>query len=121
MSPDTPAPCLHPNRSAAICALSAAAWLLLAASVMADPAVVAAAGETRAARISIADLNLATAEGMRTARKRVRVAAQRLCWQFGDTTRATNRATMNACVRDTVAETMNALEPQQIAALGVKP
>jgi UrcA family protein len=109
------------NRSLIARATTASTLLLMAALAMADPLAEPRPGDDRVARVSLADLDLATAQGARVARQRVTAAAQRLCWQLGDSTRTSNRATVSACVRDTIAETMKAIAPSQVAALSDKP
>ena len=93
---------------AALFALSSAAW--------AEPPAVPAA-DTLAAKISLAGLDLSTPEGAREALHRLRTAAQRLCWQLGDDLKAANRATMNACVHDTVADAVRKINAPIVAAL----
>ena len=75
------------------------------------------AADTLAARISLAGLDLATPDGAREALRRLRTAAQRLCWQLGDDLKAANRATMNACVRETVADAVRKINAPTVAAL----
>ena len=121
MSLDSPSSRLTQTRSATIRAASAAAALLaMTAVAVADPPVAASPGETRVAKVSLADLDLSTAQGVRAARERVTAAAQRLCWQLGDDARASNRATVSACVRDTVADTMKIVDLPRVAALNGK-
>jgi UrcA family protein len=100
---------------------SAAVLLMLSVITRAEPAVPGQTAEARAAKVSLADLDLASAEGLRLARKRITAAAQRLCWQMGDTNRATNRATVSSCVRDTVAEAMEIVVSSGMTALKDKP
>ena len=107
-------------RSAAMRTACAAAFLMLAAVAMADPPLAQSPGEARVTSISLADLDLTTEQGTRVARQRVTAAAQRLCWQLGDSTRTSNRSTVSACVRDTIAEAMKAIELPQVAALNSK-
>jgi UrcA family protein len=104
-----------------LCGTSAALWLLLTAITRADTPTRPPAPETRSARVTLADLDLASAEGAHQARKRVTAAAQRLCRQLGDTTRATNRATVSACVRDTVSETMKSISSPEMMASNATP
>jgi UrcA family protein len=93
------------------------ALLTMTALAMAAPPATPSSADARATRVSLADLDLATAQGVRIARQRVTAAAQRLCWQLGDANRASNTATVSACVRDTIAEAMRAIELPQVAAL----
>jgi len=59
---------------------------------------------TAAATVSVADLDLSTAEGVRTARRRLEVAAVRLCHGFSDSRRVADVATVRDCSRDAVAD-----------------
>jgi UrcA family protein len=97
--------------------IPAAIWLLSAAAAVAAPPDPRPATDARASTISLADLDLATPDGVRLARKRITAVAQRLCWQMGDANRASNRATVSACVRDAVAESMKSVSaPKMVAA-----
>jgi UrcA family protein len=81
------------------------AWLLGIApvTVVADPQQTSAP-EVARATVSFADLNLTTALGIGTARKRLVVAAQRLCHRFSDSLKASNSATSTACYREALAD-----------------
>jgi UrcA family protein len=68
------------------------------------------------AHVSLADLDLATPQGSRAALARLRTMAQRLCWQMGDSVRASNRATMAACVRETLARSIEQLSAKALLA-----
>ena len=120
MSPGSPSPRPPRVRSVAIRATYATVLLTMTALVMADPPPAPSPAESRVTKIALADLDLASPEGVRVARQRVTAAAQRLCWQLGDPNRASNRATVSACVRDTIADTMEAIQPPQVAALSAK-
>jgi UrcA family protein len=117
MSRSSPSPRWSRFRATAVPSACAVAWLMMPALAMADPAAAPSQSESRITRISLADLDLTTEQGTRTARQRVTAAAQRLCWQLGDSTRTSNRSTVSACVRDTIAEAMKAIEQPQVAAL----
>lgn len=60
--------------------------------------------ETAVATVTVADLDLSTAEGARIARRRLQVAALRLCRAFSDSRRVANVATLRDCSRDAVAD-----------------
>jgi UrcA family protein len=109
------------KRSVAVRAGSAAALLAITVIAVADPPVAPSPSDARVARVRLGDLDLATAQGTRVALKRVTAAAQRLCFQLGDDARASNRATVSACVRDTVADTMKTIDLPRVAALSPKP
>jgi UrcA family protein len=78
------------------------AWLL-GIAVMADPQHTSEP-EVASATVSFADLDLTTPLGISTARKRLVAAAQRLCYKFSDSLRASNNATSAACYRETLAD-----------------
>jgi UrcA family protein len=120
MSPASPSSRPSRARSAAIRATYATVLLTMTTLAMADPPPAPSPAESRVTKIALADLDLASPQGVRVARQRVTAAAQRLCWQLGDPNRASNRATVSACVRATIAETMEAIQPPQVAALSGK-
>jgi UrcA family protein len=99
----------HSKRHIAIRAAALAALCALAPVASAEPPA-APAVETRAARVSLAGLDLSTPEGARAARTRLKKMAQRLCRHFGDDLRASNRVTMNACVRETLADAVRQID-----------
>ena len=72
-------------------------------TVVADPQQTSEADVARAT-VSFADLDLTTALGVSNARKRLVVAAQRLCHNFSDSLKASNNATSAACYRETLAD-----------------
>jgi UrcA family protein len=87
-----------------ICSV-AFAWLLgiSAVTVKADPQHTREADVARMT-VSFADLDLTTALGVSNARKRLVVAAQRLCHRFSDSLKASNSATSTACYREALAD-----------------
>jgi UrcA family protein len=89
--------------------------LMLGSVVFAGPPS-SPAEDGRVAHVSLADLNVATPEGSREALARLTTVAQRLCWQMGDSVRASNRATMAACVRETVAQSVRQLNAKALVA-----
>jgi UrcA family protein len=72
-------------------------------AVIAGPQL-ASAPETVGTTVSFADLDLSTPVGMKTAHKRLVAAAQRLCRQFSDSRRVSDRETTAACYRETLAD-----------------
>jgi UrcA family protein len=93
-----------------------AALFALGSVAYADPPA-ALASETRVAKVSLADLDLSTPEGAHAALARVTKVAQRLCWQFWNSARTSNRADMTACVRATVADAVRQINSPTLAAL----
>jgi len=71
--------------------------------------------EAAVATVSLADLDLSTVEGAGIARRRLEVAALRLCRAFSDSRRVADLATLRDCSHDAVADairhvnTVNAL------------
>lgn len=64
----------------------------------------ASAPETVTTTVSFADLDLSTPAGIDAAHKRLVAAAQRLCHQFSDSRRISDRETSAACYRETLAD-----------------
>jgi len=58
---------------------------------------------TRAANVSLADLNLSTMEGSRLARERLEAMARRLCAELARSNDLSYRPNWAACVSDTIA------------------
>jgi UrcA family protein len=87
-----------------ICSV-AFAWLLgiSAVTVKADPQHTSEP-EVARATVSFKDLDLTTTLGISQARKRMVVAAQRLCRRFSDSLKASNSATSTACYREALAD-----------------
>lgn len=61
---------------------------------------------TRAASVSVADLNLSTIEGYRLAHERLEAMARRLCAELARNNDLTYRPNWAACVNDTIAGAM---------------
>ena len=77
----------------------------------------ASADDVRMAKVSVADLDLGTSAGMKTAQARVREVARRLCTeveQMDDLSRHTNYL---ACVDASVTAAMQQLKGPALAAL----
>lgn len=72
---------------------------------------------TRSAKVSLADLDLATPAGSRVAYARIRSVAERLCHDPGDPWSRYHTATYNACVRETVADALQQIQAPAIVAL----
>jgi UrcA family protein len=77
--------------------------LLGIAPVIAGPQRTSAP-ETVGTTVSFADLDLSTPVGINAAHKRLAAAAQRLCHQFSDSRRISDRETSAACYRETLAD-----------------
>jgi UrcA family protein len=108
-----PRPFASPTATTQVTALLA---LLTLGSVASAGPPEAPAEDVRVAHVSLADLDLATPEGSRAALARLTTMAQRLCWQMGDSVRASNRATMEACVRETLAQSVRQLNSKALVA-----
>jgi UrcA family protein len=61
---------------------------------------------TRAARVSLADLDLSTLEGARIARERLEAMARRLCGELARRRDLSYQPNSTACVHDTLAEAL---------------
>jgi len=72
---------------------------------------------TLESKVSLADLDLSTAKGVRAAHKRLEHKAQHLCRQLWDSTSATFRWTYAACVKETLADAVQRLNVPAIAVL----
>jgi UrcA family protein len=86
----------------------ALATLLLAitGSALADGPRRTATAESVTAKVSLADVDVSTPEGARTASARLAKMAQRLCRKLGDTRRASDAATYADCCRETLANAL---------------
>jgi len=99
-------------RSAALGALFALASV--AAFADQPPAPAAA---TRAAKVSLAGLDLSTPAGARAAYERIKTTAEHLCFQLSDPRKIDDRAAYFACVTDTLADTVRHLNAPTLVAL----
>src|SRR5262249_7113792 len=63
----------------------------------------ATASDTRVANVSLADLDLATQEGMRVARERLQTMAQSVCTELIGKNDPSSRPNFATCVNDTMA------------------
>lgn len=70
------------------------AFVGLNTQTLADPN----AGQTRARKVTLADIDLSTVEGQRAARERLHKAARDLCSQVADELDLSRRANYLACV-----------------------
>ena len=61
---------------------------------------------TRAANVSLADLDLSTPEGLRRARERLRAIARHVCAELAHSRDLSYRPNFGACVDDTVANAL---------------
>src|SRR5262249_3996989 len=84
-------------------------------AALADPPV-APASRTLESKVSLADLDLSTAAGVRAAHKRLKSKAESLCHQLWDTTSATFRWTYASCVKDTLTSALQQLNAPALAA-----
>ncbi len=95
-------------RAAALIALFA----LTSAAALADqpPA-------TKVAKLSLAGLDLSTADGARIAYERIKATAERLCFQLSDSRKIDYQAVYNTCVNETLANTVRRINAPTVAAL----
>ncbi|MGO8830120.1 MAG: UrcA family protein [Steroidobacteraceae bacterium] len=102
-------------RAAALAALFALASAVAVADQPPDRIA-----STRAAKVSLAGLDLSTPEGARTAYKRIKATAERLCFQMGDPSLIDNQALYNDCVLKTFADTVRRISSPALVALDKK-
>ena len=106
----------RPSSSAVIAIACIALSAVAPLAALADPPT-AAAPDTLESRVSLADLDLSTAKGVRAAHKRLKSTAEHLCHQLGDSVRSTFRWTYAACVQETLANAIHQLNVPAMAAL----
>jgi UrcA family protein len=111
-----PASCLKANiRTTALLALCA----LASAGAVADPQT-GAPPATRAAKVSLAGLDLSTAAGARAARERLHQAARRLCTQVADSLDLSHQANFVKCVDETLAKALRQIAAPALVAGATK-
>jgi UrcA family protein len=91
-------------------ALSAVAPL----AALADPPI-APTSHTLESRVSLADLDLSTPEGIHAAHERLRGKAEHLCRQLADSVTASFRWDLAACVKETLANAIQQLNAPAFA------
>ncbi len=72
---------------------------------------------TKVAKVSLAGLDLSTPEGARSAYERIKVTAERLCFQLADSRKIDYQAVYNTCVTETLADTVRRINAPTVAAL----
>jgi UrcA family protein len=72
--------------------------------------------EMRAAKVSLADLDLSTPTGQRAARERLHQIARRLCSQVADAQDLSHQPNFVACVDETLASALQQLNGPTLAA-----
>ena len=100
------------GRAASGAALLAALFGIVPVCAIADESA-AATAVSRAAAVSLSDLDLSTPEGMRLARDRLHTMAEQVCAEGGGDREPSSQAASDACVDSTVATAL-----RQIYALG---
>ena len=109
----------RPGLSAVLAGACVALLAVAPLAALADPPT-APAAHTLAYKVSLADLDLSTPEGIRAAHKRLRGKAESLCRQLWDSTSASFRWTYAACVQATLAQAIQQLNAPALAALDQK-
>lgn len=107
---------LRPSSSAVIATACIALSAVAPLPALADPPT-APAPHTLESRVSLADLDLSTAKGVRAAHKRLRGKAEHLCRQLGDSASSTFRWTYAACVQESLADAVHQLNVPAVAVL----
>jgi UrcA family protein len=72
---------------------------------------------TRVAKVSLTGLDLSTHEGARAAYERIKSIAQHLCFQLSDPRKVDDQVLYNACLIETVADTVRRINAPTVAAL----
>jgi UrcA family protein len=72
---------------------------------------------TRVAKVSLTGLDLSTPEGARAAFERIKTAAKHLCFQLSDSRQVDDQVLYNACLMETVADTVRRINTPTVAAL----
>ena len=98
----------RPGLSAVLAGACVALFALTPPTALADPPA-APASQTLESKVSLADLDLSTAAGVRAAHKRLARKAEHLCRQLSDANSATFRWTYAACVEATFANAIQQL------------
>ena len=92
-----------------------AAIFTLAPSMLVAQTLPGTSPEVVSASVSLADLDLTTAEGRRAAQNRLKATAQRLCLKFWDHRVISGRETYFQCTRDTLASALAQLKAAEPA------
>jgi UrcA family protein len=107
---------LRPSSSAVIATACIALSAVAPVPAVAGPPT-APAPHTLESKVSLADLDLSTAEGVRAAHKRLRAKAEHLCRQLGDSASSTFRWTYASCVQKSLADAIHQLNAPAVAVL----
>jgi len=102
MNTQSTLPRLGGRHTAAGAAILMALFGIVPVATLADQPA-AAAAVSRVADVSLADLDLATAEGMRVARERLHTMAQRVCAEPAGSGGLSSEPTFVACIDSTLA------------------
>ncbi len=107
----------------ALCAMGLMAAIAAQQPVSADDvhAAKASSADSRSAQVSLAGLDLSTAEGMLGARLRVHQAARRLCAQVEDLDDLSRGANFAACVEASTVAALQQIKPPSLAAVAKEP
>jgi UrcA family protein len=92
------------------------ACTLFAGAAFADPPA-APAADIRAAKVSLAGLDLSTPEGAHAAHARIKIVAKRLCFQIEDPSEIDHLEAYQMCVLKTLADTVRRINAPSLAAL----
>jgi UrcA family protein len=72
---------------------------------------------SRVANVSLTGLDLSTREGARAAYERIKTIAQHLCFQLSDPRKVDDQVLYNACLIETVADSVRRINAPTVAAL----
>jgi UrcA family protein len=95
----------------------AAMLAVVANSVLAESPSAPAKAESVAATVSLADLDISTPDGIRSAHARLARVAQHLCRKLGDNRKVSDPATYADCCRETLANALRQLNVPVVADL----
>jgi len=96
----------HAARKSLIAAAAIVAFAAMNSGAMADPS----SGGMRAKQVSLADIDLSTAEGQRAAHERLHRAARQLCSQVADELDLSHQANYLACIDMAMAKADRSLQ-----------
>jgi UrcA family protein len=72
---------------------------------------------TRVAKVSLTGLDLSTPDGARAAYERIKTTAQHLCFQLSDPRKVDDQVLYQACLIETLADTVRRINAPTLAAL----
>ena len=108
--------CLRRPSTRAVIATALVAFSAVTPSVASADPPAARTPHTLESTVSLSDLDLSTAQGVRAAHERLRAKAEYLCRQLWDDASATYRWSYAACVKKTLADAVPLLNGRALSA-----